>query len=289
MAKPARKRADPEAQAWARLRATLTLDPDELPDPLPAPGERDVLVCGASRSGTTLLSAMLFQPPRSISVMEPWDVFRLPPAEHFAAVRAELRDGVLRSGHLDVAALRRDGSVRTCTRREAHVDVQADEDCVVAIKVPILWRYMNRLPHTRFLVCVRDPREVIASFRRSPGDLAQGLDYDIPFNRVMNAALRAATGDPALRRVLLYDYVYERMLPHLQRPEVFVVRYERWFSDPDVLLGELGRFLGVSLASPLARVREPANRAPQPAADEEIERELIRACCRTAAALGYEL
>ncbi len=266
-------------QAWD---ATLTLDPDALPDPLPAPGPRDVLVCGASRSGTTLLSAMLFQPPGCVAVMEPWDALRLAPAELFASLRAELRGGVLERGHLDVASLRARGEVVTCTQREARVAVACDDDHVLAVKCPILWRYLDRLPTTRFLVCLRDPREVVVSCMRSPGRLAEGLDYDVPFNREMNARLLDATDDPALRRVLLYDYVHERILPHLGRSEVFAVRYERWFTEPHALLAELGAFLETDLAHPYARVRASRSRAAG-----SLEARLVSEHCRTAGALGY--
>jgi hypothetical protein len=272
----------PAAAPWD---ATLTLDPDALPDPLAAPGPRDVLVCGASRSGTTLLSAMLFQPPACVCVMEPWDALRLAPAQLFASLRAELRGRALRSGHLDVAALKARGEVVTCTQREAHVPVECDDDVLLAVKCPVLWRYLDRLPSTRFLVCVRDPREVVASCLRSPGRLAEGLDYDVPFNRGLNRHLLEATGDAAIRRVLLYDYVYERILPHLSRPEVLVVRYERWFTEPHVLLAELGAFLETDLSHPLAHVRSPRNRAAQPLQDDVAT--LVRRHCLTAGLLGY--
>ena len=275
----------PEPAAPAAWDATLTLDPDALPDPLAAPGPRDVLVCGASRSGTTLLSAMLFQPPGCVAVMEPWDALRREPAGLFASLRAEVRAGALLSGHLDVAALRDRGAVVTCTRREARVPVACDDDHVLAVKCPVLWRYLDRLPATRFIVCLRDPREVLASCVRSPGRLAEGLDYDVPFNRAMNGHLLAATDDEALRRVLLYDYVYERILPHLGRAEVFAVRYERWFTEPDALLAELGAFLETDLSRPLARVREPRGHAAGPLEDEVAA--LVREHCRTAVALGY--
>lgn len=270
------------AQAWD---ATLTLDPDALPDPLPTPGPGDVIVCGGSRSGTTLLSAMLFQPPGCVAVMEPWDALRLAPAELFASLRAELRGGELERGHLDVASLRARGEVVTCTRCEARVPVAVDEDHVLAVKCPVLWRYLARLPTTRFVVCLRDPREVVVSCMRSPGRLAEGVDYDVPFNREMNVRLLDATDDPAVRRVLLYDYVYERILPHLGRPEVFAVRYERWFTEPDVLLAELGAFLETDLSRPLARVREPRSRAPGFIESEAAR--LVQKHCRTAGALGY--
>lgn len=272
---------------WDQLRATLTLDPDRLPDPLAAPGPDDVLICGASRSGTTLLTAMLFQPPVSVSVAEPWDALRMPPADLFASLRAELTAGELRRGHLDVAALRSSGSVVTCVDGEPSVPVSLGPGYVLAVKFPVLWRYLDRLPTARFLICLRDPREVIASYRRSPGELVEGLDYDVPFNKAMNRRLLEATDDVALRRVLLYDYVYERMLPHLDRPEVFVVRYERWCSDKDALLSELGAFLGCDLSRPMPHIRPPQNRALEPTDEDETDMALIRGQCRTADALGY--
>jgi len=278
-----------ETQSWEELLATLTLDPDALADPLPAPGPRDVIVCGSSRSGTTLLSAMLWQPPAAVCVMEPWDVLRLAPAELFASFRAELRTGWLRRGHLDTRALRDDGAVVTCTEAEHHARVQVGEDCVLAVKCPALWRYLDRLPATRFLVCLRDPREVIASYRRSPGRLAEGLDYEVPFNERMNDELMRGTADVALRRIHLYDHVYERILGHLGRPEVFVVRYERWFTEPAALLAELGAFLDADLSRPLARIRPPVNAATDASAAGEVERRLVREHCRTAARLGYDL
>jgi hypothetical protein len=275
--------------SWEALRATLTLDPDQLADPLEAPGAADVLVCGSSRSGTTLLTAMLFQPPVAVSVMEPWDALRMAPAQLFASLRDELRSGDVRRGHLDVGALRSTGSVVTCTHAEHEAPVALDPDYVLAVKCPALWRYLDRLPDTRFVVCVRDPREVVASCRRSPGQLAEGLDYEVPFNRAMNRSLLGATDDALLRRVLLYDFVNERILAHVHRPEVLVVRYERWFTEPDALLSELGSFLGVDLSHPLARIRPPRNRVDEPTAEDRREAAVIRAHCRTAGPLGYDL
>ncbi len=278
------------ASVWEALKPTLSLDPDLLPDPLAEPGPGDVLICGPSRSGTTLMAAMLFQPPVAVSVMEPWDALRLPPAELFASLRDELRSGALLRGHLDVAALRADGAVLARTDAEPEVPVAVGgDDYVLAVKCPAFWRYLDRLPNTRFIVCLRDPYEVVASFQHSPGRLAEGLDYEVPFNEAMNRALTRATADVARRRVMLYDYVNHRLLAHLDRPGVFVVRYERWFSDPAVLLGELGSFLDADLSRPLARIRPARRRLGPPTADDERQAALVREHCRTADALGYPL
>lgn len=274
----------PRARRWRRLLASCDLDPDVLPGPVEQPGARDFIICGSPRSGTTLVAAMLFQPPTCVTVMEPWDGLRLPPAALFASLRDELARGSLRRGKLDVAALRATGAVEWQAEGAAVAPVTVDDDFLLGVKWPGFWRYLEHLADTKFLVCVRDPVEVIASYAKVGGRLGQGLEYDVALHRRMNAELTAASDDPAERRVLLHDYVTARLAPHLGRPNVFVVRYERWFTDPDAMLAEIGDFLGACLRRPPGRV------APDPPRHGLTEREVarIRRLCRTFATLGYE-
>ena len=278
------RRLSPAGRRFRRLLESLDLDPDALPRPLAGPGPRDFLVCGSPRTGTALLAAALWQPPRVVCVMEPWDAMRLPPRELFASLRAEIESGTLRRGRLDVSALLADGSVRWCRDGERPVPVRVEPGWSLGVKLPAFWRYLDRLPDTRFVVCVRSPIDVIASYRATPGRLHDGLEYDTRFNRALNDELLAATSDPAVRRVLLYDRVNAAILPHLGRATVHVVRYERWFTDPDGLLHDLSSFLDVDLSASRARVTR-GDGSPLPA--DELE--LVRRECRTAAALGYEL
>jgi hypothetical protein len=282
-ARAAAKRLSPRHRRWRRLLDSLTLDPDRLPRPVMAPGTRDFMICGCPRTGTALLTAMLFQPPRVVTVMEPWDGMRLPPAELFASLRAEMATGRLRRGRLDLSALEHDGTVRWCRDGETSHRVEARPDHLLGVKWPAFWRYLDLLPTTRFLVCLRDPTATIQSFAREGGRLAQGLDYDTPFNRAMNQALIAATPVPAERRVLLYDYINERLVPHLTRPNVLVVRFERWFTEPAALVADIGSFLGVELRPDVARI--DGSRPHRTADDETLA--LVRRYCRTAGALGY--
>jgi hypothetical protein len=191
----------------------------------------------------------------------------------------------LRRGRLDLSALEHDGSVRWCRDGELDHRVEAGRDHLLGVKWPAFWRYLDLLPATRFLVCLRDPATTVHSFASVGGRLAQGLDYDTAFNRVMNEALTAATPVPAARRVLLYDYINERLVPHLSRPNVLVVRFERWFTDPSGLVHDIGRFLGVELRPGVARI--DAGRAHEPEDDETLA--LVRRYCRTAETLGYSI
>jgi Sulfotransferase family len=276
----------PKHREWSRLLASLTLDPDRLSRPVDAPPAGDFMICGSPRSGTALLTAMLFQPPNVTTVMEPWDGLRLPPAELFSSLRDELAGtGRLGRGRLDLAALNRDGEVRWCRDGELPHDVHVAEDFRLGVKFPAFWRYLDLLPNTRFLVCLRHPYEVIKSYELTGGRLGEGLDYDVPFNRAMNDHLLAATDDPAVRRVMLYDYIYRSVSVHLDRPNVYPVRYERWFTDPDGQLAEISEFLGVDVTASRVRLRPPMSRG----AGDRADLGRIRDHCSIAKTLGYEL
>jgi hypothetical protein len=215
--------------------------------------------------------------------MEPWDGFRLPPADLFASLREEIKQtGGMARGRLDGDALAAEGAVRWGRDGEFPHKVDVDPGYLLGVKWPAFWRYLPLLPDTKFLVCVRDPVEVITSFKRTGGRLASGLEYDVLFHRAMNAELERATGDVAVRRVLLFDRIAAALIPHLNRPNVFTVRYERWFQDPEGLINEVGNFLGVRLSG--------LNVALMPAEVSEGDPgvgELVGRHSRAASSLGY--
>lgn len=284
-ARAAAARWSPRGRRWRRFLQSFTLDPTSLADPLPAPGPGDFVICGCPRSGTSLLAAMLWQPPVVVTVMEPWDGLRMPPAALFRSLRAELRGGELGRGRLDVDAVQTAGRVAWIPEGDAGAaPVAYTDDCLVGVKWPSFWQYLGRLPSTRFLVCVRHPYEVLASFKRASRRLAAGFDYDVAFNRALNDA-QAQEADEALRRVMLYERINQRVLAHADAANVMVVRYERWHDDLAGLRAELSAFLGVPLGQPVQV------RAPQPgrAALAVSERRLVQEHCRSARAFGYAL
>jgi Sulfotransferase family len=275
----------PRRRRWERFLHDLPLDPAELRQPLERPAPNDFIICGCPRTGTTLLAAVLFQPPRVVTCMEPWDGMRLPPAELFASLRDEVETtGKLKRGRLDLHELCRSGRVRWCKEGEAGVEVSVESSWLLGVKWPGYWRYLGYLPRTRFIVCLRDPYDVIASFKAMGGRVGEGLQYDTRFNREMNRELRAATSDPALRRVLLFEYVHRHLLPHLERPEVLVVRYERWFDDRAALLGDISRFLDSPVSTGHVDLRRPRSDGLS-----RHDRDLIAAHCATATKFGYAI
>lgn len=207
------------------------------------------------------------------------------PQALFARIRNELdTGGQLQQGRLDLKALLEEGEVRWCLEDKTGRPVELSADYLLGVKWPAFWRYLELLPNTKFLVCVRDPIAVVNSFKNGLTRLSLGLDREVAFNARMNQYLRSETFDLALRRVLLYDYINERLLPHLDRPNVMAVRYERWFTERDALVQELSEFLKVRLTFGPAAIHEPANLT---LTDRELA--LVRSHCRTAERLGYSL
>jgi hypothetical protein len=100
----------------------------------------------------------------------------------------------------------------------------------------------------------------------------------------MNKELQQATSDPALRRVLPFEYVHQRLLPHLERPEVLVVRYERWFDDREALLRDLSQFLGHCITAKHIEIRRLESGGLS-----RRDRDLIGRHCTTAAHFGYAI
>lgn len=269
---------------WSRSPSPptdLTFEPEFELEPV---GARDFVICGVPRSGTTLLAAMLFQPPAVLTVNEPWDGMRMAPAELFARLREGLtRTGKLHGSRLDHASLLGRGRVRWAAQARP-VRVEASPGTLLGVKWPAYWRLLGRLPTARFLVCVRHPCAVVGSYERSGGRLALGLEYDIPFHRTMNRELESATTDLRVRRALLYERVARQVLRFAEDERVRLVRFERWFEDPQAQREEIARFLGVDLGPGPAMLSRPPERPVDP-----TQLEAIRSHCPSALALGYRI
>jgi len=276
----AARAVSPGRRRYQRLLASCALDPTTLALPLAEPGPNDLIICGCPRSGTALLAAALHQPPTMVSVMEPWDGLKLAPERLFSSLRTELDGGQLVRGRLDLDALRIDGSVTWQPDGDRSYTVETTADTLVAVKWPTFWQYLPHLHTTRFLVCVRHPAEVLASFVTQPGRLADGLEYDVAFNRDLNRELgQIAALDE--RRLALYDRVNHTVLEHRHRANVHLVHYEDWQNDTPQVLDRVSDFLGRDLTRSQAVIESPNQSVDQ------ADRAAIASRSTTARALGY--
>ncbi|QDV06945.1 Sulfotransferase domain protein [Planctomycetes bacterium Poly30] len=245
---------------------------------------RNVVICGCPRSGTSLLAAMLHQPPRMMTAMEPWEGLRFPPHEVFRWLRTEWAGGRLPSTRLDVRLLEAEARVAWTREARSYRVTPANPGAPVGLKWPCYWQLLGSSKSLKFLVCVRDPASVVSSMGRQPGRLRMGLDHDVPFNHDLHRRLLQSASTEEQRRVAHYDEVYERVLRHAQDSNVMLVRYERWFEDPADLLEEISTFLGADLAHPRVRLRGGAEPHLAPGGSPAME---LRGMSRTANRLGY--
>ncbi len=273
-----------DAYKWKRLLAGCQLSPENLPVPLTAPSTDDFIIAGCPRTGTSLLAAALFRPPNIVTVMEPWDGLRMAPGELYPSLRKEIETtGSLSRGRLDLDALST-GRVRWMRDGERSFPIEVGPSYRLGVKWPTFWQYLNLLPETRFLITIRHPAEVISSFERVGGRLAMGLDYDVAFNRDINRVVAHGAPTAEVRRALLYEHVNRNILRHVNDDNVLVVRYERWFSDPDGLRQDISRFLDVEIADWGLEIVPP-----EPKTVDRSLVELIERHAPVAAELGYDL
>jgi hypothetical protein len=254
--------------------------------PIAEPGPRDFIICGLPRSGTSLLCAALVQPPRVVTALEPWDGLAMPPADLFAHLRRLIDDEGVIPGVLDTGRLLAHGEAAWSDDARRPLAAALAPGYWLGVKWPTYWQLLPVMRTTRFIVCVRHPADVVASFVQARGSLRNGLEYDTPFNDSLNSRLRSATRDRTKRRALLYEEAARSILPHLDRPNVLLVRYERWFEGADQLLAEIGEHLGVDVSSPLTKIR------PRPDAQPRLtsrDRRAIHSLCGSARALGYDV
>lgn len=274
-----------DAIRWRRLLASCKLSLDNLEAPLDRPSNSDFIIAGCPRSGTSLLAATLFSPPNVAVSMEPWDGLRLLPHDLFSSLRAEIDEtGTLSRGRLDIEVMRSTRRVEWTRDSASATPISMSDNYHLGVKWPTFWQYLELLPTTKFLITIRHPVDVLASFERVGGRLGDGLDYDVPFNARMNSWLQQTSRDPFVRRALMYEYIYRRISPHLVRDNVLAVHYEEWFTDPDALKQRIARFLGLeSVPSPIEVRKPPAlNHPPQLT-------ELVSKTCLVADELGYDI
>lgn len=275
----------PRHRRWHKFLREFELDPTEMDLPVAEPGPRDFIMCGSPRSGTTMLCAALFQPPRIITYNEPWDGVRLAPEPLFASLRKEINAGTVARGRLDIPHLLEHGKVQWTLDGEIPVPVSVDNDYLVGVKWPTFWQYLPLLHDTKFLVTARHPFETISSYKKKGGAVLDGLDYAVAFNRRLNDTLSRRTSDPDLRRILLYEHINQEIIRTLDGANALVIQYDRWFEDIEGLRTEISDFLDVDVSFDHLSIRRSGREVAL--SDREIA--LIREHCESAATWGYDL
>lgn len=268
---------------------------------------RDYLITGIPRSGTSLLSRLLDDQADSVVVNEP--------IEAQVGVHAKCyRDFVVSfHGHLRQRILEgnpirnklSDGAVSVDTavsnERVLYTPSISTSDFLLGTKDTLA--YLSRLDVFRagqamkIVVCIRDPRNAIASWKRTFKHLADADVAILAAQGILEARPResgarisdvARIGDAQRRRALFWTYLAGIIADN--RDWICLVRYEDLISDTEAVLARVLAALDERRTNdvPMLRIHLRPDRTPTVFGTEEAT--VISHACRANAALfGYSL
>jgi len=252
---------------------------------------RCFVMTGPPRSGTTYLSAVLYRPPRVVTLSDPGGVWKRFYREHGVSpaifeVFSDFRERIAAGRPVPVLAgtdgMAGRGRVDTWNQKKVERAVPVDPDFVLGMKNPEV--FLAHLPvfleaGIPCLVCVRHPVAVISSWvsrkLRRGKPLAGFADGE-------SVTFRATAGDPVARRIELHNHFCEQILSVRDHPKLLLVRYGDWFERPS-LLDEVCGFVGIESPGRL----EPPPIPPSPLVLDAEEQARICDGCLIAGELGY--
>jgi len=277
---------------------------ESLDRPLGAP--RELVITGIPRSGTSYLCNLLHRFDNCVVLNEPEEIgpaleggrLPWPVAAFFRDRRRDVWRGVPIKNKLA------EGEVVADTARANEQTVYAPKvaggNFVLGVKstIPFLSRLaaLRRvMPEARFVTCVRNPLDTIASWKTSFAHLREadvkairiGHPGDPGLSEERRAELMriASIGDLAVRRAEWWNYLAGLILE--AREDSVVVRYEDLVGDP---MGQMGRVTG---EWEVGKIREgdvaaSSVRSKRECLDEADLRAIASVCGKVAGEFGYE-
>jgi hypothetical protein len=265
----------------------------------------ELIITGIPRSGTSLLCNLLHRLDNCVALNEPPEVAAMmlesPPwglARFFRDIRRDVLDGKPLRNKLASGKVTQDTAV--AGQIETYHPCVAASDFVLGIKttLPFLSRLpqiRRVMPNARFVVCVRDPLETLASWKTSFAHLRdadiRGIQIGNPddpeltgHQRHRLAAIAAIPETPARRAAW---WAYWADLIHDSLEHLILVRYDDLAMNPRQTLD---KFLsGWPAGNPLEPI-EPSTPRAQIENLDDADISAARLLCRASAAkLGLQL
>lgn len=277
------------------------------PDTAKKSMHRDYIITGIPRSGTSLLCRLCDDQEDSVAVNEPWEAIAAVRLKNYHSVlielHAHLRSEIL-SGRPILNKLT-DGRVTTDTASseqwQAYRPMISSHNFLLGTKDTL--QYLSRLDTFRgrlqgmsVVVCVRDPRSTIASWKHSFEHLANA-DIDWLVSRgalgsrlpacAQAMAVMRSTEDVRVRRALLWRYLAE--IISRNREWISLIKYEDLTTDTRAVLGRVIPILDPLRPSSRVVVNTCIRPSARATTADSVETDLIwDVCGEEASRFGYE-
>lgn len=253
--------------------------------------DRDLIVCGISRSGTSLLCALINELDNAVCLNEvlPLEPGKLPRA--LARARRDLLRGRAVANKFDASGALTTNTLDEGVRRQKRViDKPVDEQLLLASKrnIPYLLNLVQILElGVAIVALIRDPVYALGSWGS-----AKAASSGIPGARIGPedehphwTPLALTSRDPIERRAEAWQACAERIWR--AREQLIVLRYEDLCADPRATLAPIAERFALSLPSgPFGRV-EPAKNDDARYPEIARVRAAVEARCPLRVAFGY--
>ena len=296
------------AAEFGQLRQILNADANWRPVlqmPASANSPRQLLITGIPRSGTSYLCNLLHRFNNCVVLNEPEEIgpaleypkLPWPVATFFRDRRRDILQGVPIKNKLIDGQVVEDTT--TANQQVSYTPRPANADFVLGVKstIPFLSRLpllRQVMPDARFVACIRNPLDTIASWKTSFPHLREA---DVNTTRIGNAhdpflsdAQRqdlsriAAIPDLPERRAAWWTYLAE--LVRDNSSDLIVVRYEELAANPREMIRQaaghwdIGNPAGEEIAPSAARSKRDC-------LDDRDLRAIEHVCAKVSAQLGY--
>ncbi|MBD3307300.1 hypothetical protein GF339_12740 [candidate division KSB3 bacterium] len=256
---------------------------------------KNFVLTGMPRSGTTYLACVLYYPPHVITISEAKGCWKHGFQQHgkgtwFVQMFDEFRTNILQGKNVPTfegtPGFLGHTRVDTWNQKKIMRRIEAHPDFALGMKNPEVFLELLESfsrAEIRCVITVRHPLFVINSWvKRGEQQVARGKSLEHTFANGKSVTYHSPLPDVVDRRIDLHNYFARHIIRYKHDPNIMLIRYEDWFTDPQQL-SRVCHFLEI----PSLGYLRPAPLLPDPLILARDEQARILRGCSIAEELGY--
>lgn len=264
--------------------------------------DRNIIITGIPRSGTSYLCKLLNTLENGVVINEPEELMILQGSSlwqlraYFNKMRYKISKGHKIWNKIQDGSIIEDTALineRTLTKHKIK-----NKEFLLLVKNPLVFlaflsSFKEIMPKSKVVVCIRNPIDTIASWKKSFPHLSDVIFEQFPKifsdERIMTEQQKNAikqineTEDFEVKRALLWNYLAE--IINKNRDSVILIRYEDFIVNPNLELQKIFvHFPDATFDFPVSELR-----SKRAAMNEEEIIKITKICGKTAQKFNYKL